>query len=96
MHSRFQPEPFQGRDGLRHWMAEIDEHFRDWQIDIDDWRDAGSAVVALGHIHIRGYASGVQLDEPVGALIELDSGRPLRMRLFGTPSEALAAAGLPK
>jgi ketosteroid isomerase-like protein len=92
--SRFQKQPYRGRDGFRQWMTEIDEQFESWRLVVDDWRDAGDLVVGTGHIRIRGQASGVEFDQPMGWAIELDQGRLLRMRVFVDPGDALEAAGL--
>jgi ketosteroid isomerase-like protein len=92
--SRFQTEPFRGRDGLRRWMQEIDLHFKEWHLVIDKWRDAGDLVVGLGHIELRGQESGVELEQPMGWLIGYRDGRLLSMQTFPTPGEALEAAGI--
>ena len=94
--SNFQSEPYRGRNGFRRWMQEIDEQFHDWQLIAEDLREAGdNTVVGVGHIHLRGHSSGVEFDQPMGWLIELDGeGRLLRMRTFVEPAEALEAAGL--
>ncbi len=94
--SNFQSEPYHGRDGFRRWMQEIDEQFQDWRLVADDLREAGdNAVVGVGHIHLRGHASGVEFDQPMGWLIGLDGkGRLLRMQTFAEPAEAFRAAGL--
>ncbi len=92
--SRFQTEPFRGRDGLRRWMEEIDQHFQEWHLVVDEWRDTGAQVVGLGHIRLRGQESGVGFDQPMGWLVGVRDGRLLRMQTFATPGEALEAAGL--
>jgi ketosteroid isomerase-like protein len=92
--SRFRSEPFRGRDGFRHWIEEIDRHFEEWRMVVDDWRDADDRVVALGSLQLRGRSSGLQLEESAGALVELTDGKVLRLHLFGDHAEALEAAGL--
>ena len=41
----------------------IDEQFDEWTMAIDDWRDAGDCVVALGQVRLHGRRSGVTLDQ---------------------------------
>jgi ketosteroid isomerase-like protein len=85
-----------GRAGVRRYLREIDEQFDEWTMAIDDWRDAGQFVVALGHIRLHGRRSGVAFDQPVGILFEIRDGQLLRFEAFpGEPDAALRAAGLP-
>ena len=92
--SRFQPEPFRGRDGLRGWMQEIDQHFKEWRLVVNEWREEGDRVVGLGHIRLRGKESGVEFDQPMGWLVVLRDGRLVQLQPFPNPKDALEAAGL--
>jgi ketosteroid isomerase-like protein len=92
--SRFRPEPYCGPQGFQQWIGEIDEQFREWRIAVEDWRDVGDDVVALGRIHLRGRTSAVELDQEVGAILEVRDGKLLRLRLFASTEETLDAAGL--
>ena len=84
-----------GRAGVRRYLQEIEEQFGEWKMDIDDWRDAGDYVVALGHVHVEGRQSGVALDQQVGILFEVRDGQLLRFETFlEDPADALRAAGL--
>ena len=93
--TRFQPHPFRGHDGFRQWIREIDEQFAEWRLVVDDWRDAGTRVVALGQIHLRGQESSVEFDQPMGWLIEVRDEKLFRLEPFVEPAKALEAAGLP-
>src|SRR5512144_961276 len=57
-----------GRAGVRRYLREIDEQFGEWTMAIDDWRDSGDFVVALGRVQVQGRRSGVALDQQVGIL----------------------------
>ena len=92
--SRFRPEPYRGLEGIRLWTAEIDEHFEEWHIVVEDWRDAGEDVVGLGQIQLRGRSSALQFDQPAGVIVEIRDGRLSRLRLFNSHKETLEAAGL--
>ena len=84
-----------GRTGVRRYLREIDEQFGEWTMAIEDWRDAGDRVAALGHIRLRGRRSGVAFDQPVGILFEIRGGQLLRFETFlEEPADALKAAGL--
>jgi ketosteroid isomerase-like protein len=84
-----------GHAGLRRYLREIDEQFDEWEAAMEDWRDAGDCVVALGHIHLHGRRSGVAFDQPVGFFYEIRGGQLLRFETFlDKPADALEAAGL--
>ena len=94
--SRFRPDPYRGREGFEEWVAEIDQHFEDWQPVVDEWHGAPEAVVAIGHPHLHGHGSGIAFDQPMAWLVELDDRRLRRLRNYDKPEEALRAAGLAK
>ena len=93
--SRIVGKVVRGRAGVRRYVREIDEQFDQWNLVIEDWRDAGDCVAALGHIRLHGRRSGVAFDQPVGILFEIRGGQLLRFETFlDEPAEALKAAGL--
>jgi ketosteroid isomerase-like protein len=93
--SRLLGEAVRGRAGVRRYLREIDEQFDEWTMAIEDWRDAGDCVAALGRIRLHGRRSGVAFDQPVGVLFEIRRGQLLRFETFlDEPSDALQAAGL--
>ena len=86
-------ETYRGHDGLRAWLADIQENFErftPWQEDV---REAGSdRVVAVGGISFRARESGVDMDVPWGWIYEFSEGQLSRMLFYGSPGEALEAA----
>ena len=93
--SRLLGTAVRGREGVRRYLREIEEHFGEWTMAIDDWRDGGDFVVALGHVSVQGRRSGVALDQRVGILFEIRDGQLARFETFlENPAEALRAAGL--
>jgi ketosteroid isomerase-like protein len=92
--SRFRPEPYSGVGGVEQWTREIDDQFQEWRIEMTNWRSKGNLVVALGQLHIRGRAGGVEFDQPAAAVVEVRDGKLLRLRLFADHAEALETAGL--
>jgi ketosteroid isomerase-like protein len=81
-----------GRAGVRRYLREIDEQFDQWTMAIEDWRDAGDRVAALGHVRLHGRRSGVTFDQPVGILFEIRGGQLFRFETFlDEPADALKA-----
>jgi ketosteroid isomerase-like protein len=50
--------------------------------------------VALGHMHLRGRGSGVELDQETGWLVEVHDGKMTRFQAFLSHEEARAAGGI--
>jgi ketosteroid isomerase-like protein len=93
--SRILGNPARGRAGVRRYLREIDEQFDEWNLAIEDWRDAGEFVVALGRVRLHGRRSGVAFDQPVGILFQIRAGQLVRFETFlDEPTDALKAAGL--
>jgi ketosteroid isomerase-like protein len=87
--------PYRGHDGLRAWLAEIQETFERFEPWVDQARDAGDdRVVAIGGISFRARESGVDMAERLGWVYEFRNGRLRRMMFYASPGEALEAVGL--
>jgi ketosteroid isomerase-like protein len=87
-------EPFRGADGVRQWIEEIEQIFGRFEVRTSDFRDLGDRVLVLGSIGLRGKASGVEIEQPMGWLCELQDGKLARMLFYSTHAEALEAVGL--
>jgi ketosteroid isomerase-like protein len=84
-----------GREGARRLFREIDEQFDEWTLTMEEWRDAGDYVVALGQVRMHGRESGITFDQPAGWLAEIRDGQIVRLENFlDDPKDALEAAGL--
>jgi ketosteroid isomerase-like protein len=95
LHSALTNATYHGYDGVRRWMAEIDDQFEAWHSSIDEFRDASEErLLALGTIHLRGRASGVEFDQPMAWLLTFAGERVIDMRTIPDHAQALEAAGL--
>ena len=76
-------------------MRDIDEQFAEWQIDLDDVREARNSVIAIATIRGRGRASGiaVQFSPAMVAWFGSDD-RITRGCIYLDVNEALEAVGL--
>jgi hypothetical protein len=92
LHSALTGRVFHGRQGMVDWMAEIDENFGAWNLRIDEIRAAGpDRYVVLGGVHLEGRGSGVELDQPIGWVIEFDGDLTTRLFNFASHEEAIEA-----
>lgn len=95
IHSQMTNATYHGHDGMRRYFAEIDDQFEDWDASIDEIRLApGERLLALGAIHFRGRASGVESDQPVAWLFTFAGDQVTEMRTIHDHAQALEAAGL--
>jgi ketosteroid isomerase-like protein len=91
----FMGAPYRGHDGLRAWLAEIQENFVHFEPWLDEARDAGDdRIVATGGIRFQARESGIDMAERLGWVYEFRNGRLSRMMFYGSPGEALEAVGM--
>jgi ketosteroid isomerase-like protein len=89
-----QATTYRGHEGIREWLRDQDEAFSESRIDYSEIRDLGERVVAIGHLRVRGRASGVQVESPAAWVVTFRNGRMIDLRAFLEPKDALEAAGL--
>jgi ketosteroid isomerase-like protein len=88
-------EPYRGHAGIREWFQAIDEQFSAWRIDVDDLREVDRDVLGTGYVHLRGRASGVELEQPFALVVSFGAGdRIKRVRIYTEIEAAQRAVGL--
>jgi ketosteroid isomerase-like protein len=81
-----------GHAGMRRYFADLWETWDDPRVVVEQCLDRGDAVVMLGHTTGRGRLSGIDLDFPVAAVVEVRDGLIFRYRTYRDWEEALAVA----
>ena len=82
-----------GREGVRRWFLRGRRAVRRVDLTMEEWRDAGDCVVALGQAHMHGRESGSHSTNRLAGCRDLRRpGFPLG-DLLEDPNEALEAAG---
>ena len=73
-----------------------DEWHSVWDLNIEaaEIRDLGDTVIALGRMHTRGEASGIDLESPVAYVFEFEGSLSRKVCAYRDHAEALEAAGL--
>jgi len=84
---------YRGRDGLREFLDDVDAIWTDFRIEVRELRDAGDAVIVLGHTWAEGRG-GIVVDDPGGWLLGMSDGMIRDFRSFNTWEETLDAAGV--
>jgi ketosteroid isomerase-like protein len=76
------------------YFEALDDAYDQLQLVLDEYIDAGAAVLAAGRVEWRGKASGARGDTAVLPAFWLRAGKVLRAATFTDRAEALEAVGL--
>ena len=88
-------DTFRGLEGIKRWMAEIDEQFDEWRLTIEEMRSVTSdCLLVLGQVHFRGRSSGAEFDQPIGWLVDFEGDLITSLHNFAGHDAAIEAAGL--
>jgi ketosteroid isomerase-like protein len=88
-----EPTVYHGADGLAGYFRDADV----WEVlnlEAQEFRDLGDAVLVVGMFHARGGGSGVEVRAPYYSAFFMSEGKLARVLSFRTEDEALAAVGL--
>ncbi len=85
---------YRGRKGWREYSAFWDESFDQYNVEADEYIDAGEYVVVVGQVRATGRASGAQVESPAVWLWRVRDGMGIEFREYGTKEQALEAAGM--
>ena len=84
---------YRGHEGFRQvWLAMHDP----WDVDVqlEEMIDAGTRLLVVGQVAVRGSGSGISVSGPLFALQSFRAGRIVREQFFNDREQALEAAGL--
>jgi ketosteroid isomerase-like protein len=88
--------PIRGHDGIREYMASLQEDWIGFRHELEEFVDAGDKVVALLHTYARGRESGVDVEMPVAHVLTFKEGKCMGYVSYGDRAKAFKAAGLKK
>jgi ketosteroid isomerase-like protein len=85
---------YRGSDAGTQYCAAVELSWRDLRWELEEIRDGGSWVLALGRIRGRGRESGVEIDAHGGWLARFEDTSIKTFQTFSERADALAAAGI--
>jgi ketosteroid isomerase-like protein len=85
---------YRGREGIETYLGDIRNTWEELHVLSDEIRDLGDRVLVLGRVEGRGRGSGVQVDAPVGFVLDFRGVKVSRVRAYLDQGEALRVAGL--
>ena len=83
-----------GMDGVIRALGVWAAAWSEWQIELDDYVDAGTRVLVRGKQWGRGKDTGVAVEQPLCLVYLLRDGMVVEVRAFFDEQQALEAAGL--
>ena len=90
------PGPFRGIEGTRAFWDMWKDTFDEFHAETEEYADAGNAVIMVVKMVGRGKDSGVVVDTPSFPMVWTVRGDAIiRMQMFASREEALAAVGMP-
>jgi len=84
---------YRGHDGVRRFLADMDEDWAEREISATEMRDLDGRVLVLGTFRAVGRASGTEVVQPVSWMAELRDGRLALLRAYTDQDAALRDAG---
>jgi ketosteroid isomerase-like protein len=85
---------YRGPDAASQYCAAVDESWDNLRWEVEEVRDGGDWVLALGRIRGRGADSGAEIDTRAGWFVRFRDGLIASFHTFSDRSAALEAAGL--
>jgi ketosteroid isomerase-like protein len=84
-----------GIDGVVHALGVWADAWDDWQVELDEFVDAGGErVLVRGKQRGRGKETGVLVEQPLCLVYLMRGGKAVEVRAFFDEGQALKAAGL--
>jgi ketosteroid isomerase-like protein len=87
-----EPDTYRGHDGIRRWFDSFDEVMEEIRWDAHGYQQVGDQVVVEFTLRARGKTTGLDFGQEAVMVWSLRDGKAIRVELFETLDEALAAA----
>jgi ketosteroid isomerase-like protein len=85
---------YRGPNAAVQYCAAVDESWEDLRWEVEEIRDGGEWVLALGRIRGGGRGSGAAIDAKAGWVARFKDGRMTSFHTYANRAHALAAVGL--
>ena len=83
-----------GHEGVRNYLAALDEDWEDFRQEVEEVFDAGDQVVVFLNTHARGRASDVELHPHPAHVLRFKDGKCVENTTYLDRDAALSEAGL--
>jgi ketosteroid isomerase-like protein len=89
-----EPVCYRGVDGIRQYFEDVGGQWASLSFEIEEIRDLGDQILAIGTERALGRASGAQVHGPGAFAVTFEGGLVTAMQAFVDRAEALEAVGL--
>jgi ketosteroid isomerase-like protein len=86
----FNPATYRGEEGLRQFLAEVDELWESMDLKVERLVERGDEVLALLVVDIKGRGSGLTLEDRIAQHWTTRDGKLVSMRVRANQDSALA------
>ena len=76
------------------FIAEWADAWDNWELEVEDYLDAGERVVVILTQRGRSKATGIPVEMRFAQVWTLRDGQAISMQLYANPDEAIKAVGL--
>ena len=83
-----------GAEGANQFNAEWADAWDGWELEVEEYIDAGESVVVIVNQRGRSKATGIPVDMRFAQVWSFRDGQAIRMQMYSSVAEALEAAGL--
>ena len=83
-----------GAEGANQFIAEWADAWDGWELEAEEFFDAGESVVVIVNQQGRSKATGIPVDMRFAQVWSFRDGQAIRMQMYSSVDEALEAAGL--
>jgi ketosteroid isomerase-like protein len=85
---------YTGLEGAMQFNAEWADAWDGWELEVEDYLDAGERVVVIINQRGRAKATGIPVDMRFAQVWSFRDGQAIRMQMYASVDEALEAVGL--
>jgi ketosteroid isomerase-like protein len=85
---------YPGAEGARQFLAQWADAWDGWELEVEEYIDAGERVVVLINQRGRSKATGIPVHMRFAQVWTLRDGQGIRMQMYASPDEAIEAVGL--
>jgi hypothetical protein len=91
-----EPQVYRGHDGVRRQQEQFEAAWESFELEAEEFIDAGDKVVVLLKIRARGRGSEIEIEGRAAHVWTVRDGKAIRLEMYIDPARALEAAGVPR
>ena len=88
-----EPETYRGHEGIRRYFETFYEVMEEVRYEPQEFIDAGERVLVPTRLIARGRGTGIEAGQNVTLVFTVRDGKAVRVDVYATKAEALAAVG---